>query len=153
MGFVIPSDCSAVMTWFLHWLLFLTVLVYDGAPIVVSENFAAADSSFRRSAIFRGRTLSDTTVSTPNCDTIRLVPYAAELQLLYEYSVEFQRGSSVSLTDLERALAYAVAFQLDTCDFVCRDMYTVRTNAQHQFSQEGKCMLLRQTCRWRKVSE
>jgi hypothetical protein len=86
----------------------------------------------------RGRALRAPTVTTSNCNSFRLAPYPAELQLFYEYSVEFKAGRAVSLADLERAVSNAVALELDVCDALDRPMYKVKTNTRHIFSDTGK---------------
>ena len=88
--------------------------------------------------LLRGRSLNSPTVTTPECSAIRLSPYAAELHLSYEYSVEFKAGRAVSLTDLQRAIANAVAVQLDMCDTLGRPVFKVKTDTQHKFSDTGR---------------
>jgi hypothetical protein len=86
----------------------------------------------------RGRGLSiSSTVATSDCSAIRLAPYPAELQLFYEYSVEFKAGRAVSLRELERAISTHVAHQLDMCDNLGRPVYKVKTASQHGFSDKG----------------
>lgn len=82
----------------------------------------------------RARKLTSTTVTTSDCNSIRLSPYPAELQLFYEYSIEFRAGRAVSLTDLEQAIANTVAVRLNICDTSGRPVFKVRTDAPHRFS-------------------
>jgi hypothetical protein len=82
----------------------------------------------------RARKLTSTTVTTSDCNSIRLSPFPAELQLFYEYSVEFRAGRAVSLTDLEQAIANTVADRLNICDTSGRPVFKVRTDAPHRFS-------------------
>lgn len=84
-----------------------------------------------------GRELSTQTITTPNCNAVRTLPYSAELQLFYSYSVEF--NNAFSLTDIERAIANAVALQLDMCDVQGRPVYKVKT-IKHSFSNSGVCV-------------
>ena len=86
----------------------------------------------------RGRLLSSSTVATSDCSAIRLAPYPAELQLLYDSSVEFKSGRAVSLKELARALANHVALHLDMCDNLGRPVYKVKLDSQHRFSKNGK---------------
>ncbi|MGK3749480.1 MAG: hypothetical protein ACI8RD_001775 [Bacillariaceae sp.] len=84
----------------------------------------------------RGRELSTQTIATPKCNTIRTSPYPAELQLFYSYSVEFK--IAFSLADIERAIANAVALELDMCDILSRPVYKVKTITGHSFSNSGR---------------
>jgi hypothetical protein len=60
-------------------------------------------------------------ISTTDCTSIRLDP--AELQLVDEYAAESEGVGISSLSGLERAVAYAVAFELDKCDDLDRPLY------------------------------
>jgi len=84
-----------------------------------------------------GRELSTQTITTPNCNAVRTLPYSAELQLFYSYSVEF--NNAFSLTDIERAISNAVALKLDMCDVQGRPVYKVKT-IRHSFSNSGVCV-------------
>lgn len=84
----------------------------------------------------RVRALSPQTITTPHCSVIRTVPYPAELQLFYSYSVEFK--NAFSLSDIERAIATTVALQLDMCDVRGRPVYKVKRITGHSFSHSGK---------------
>jgi hypothetical protein len=86
----------------------------------------------------RSRSLSDSAISTTDCSNIRLEPYQAQLQLVYEYSVEFEGGQISDLSGLERAIAYAVAFELNMCDDLDRPLYKIKTNTRHNYSKTGK---------------
>lgn len=94
-------------------------------------------SNVPQPSVLRGRNLTASTVSTTECDNIRVEPYSAELQLLYEYSAEFEAGKSSSLAGLETAVAHAVALELDMCDELGRPLYKVKTNTRHTFSKTG----------------
>jgi hypothetical protein len=86
----------------------------------------------------RARVLSSTTVTTSDCSAIRSAPYPAELQLFYEYSVEFNPGRAVNLVDLERAIANVVAIQLSICDTSGQPVFKVLTGTPHRFSDKSK---------------
>jgi hypothetical protein len=86
----------------------------------------------------RGRALASPTLTTTNCNAIRLEDYRAELQLVYKYVVEFAAGGSRSLIGLQQAIAHAVAQELNSCDILDRPLYKVKTTTQHAFSKDGK---------------
>jgi hypothetical protein len=88
----------------------------------------------------RGARLLQTTPSaltTTNCNAIRQEDYQAELQLVYEYLVEFKKGGSRSLHGIETAITHAVAQNLDTCDALDRPLYKIKANTRHTFSKTG----------------
>jgi hypothetical protein len=86
----------------------------------------------------RGRSLVGPTLTTTNCNAIRLEDYQAELQLVYKYLVEFAAGGSRSLHGLQQAITHAVAQELDSCDILDRPLYKIKTTTQHAFSKVGK---------------
>jgi hypothetical protein len=79
------------------------------------------------------------TLTTTQCNVIRFEDYvyAAELQLVYSYLVEFAAGSSRSLAGVEDAISHAVAQALDSCDVLDRPMYEVKMNTHHELSKDG----------------
>jgi hypothetical protein len=77
-------------------------------------------------------------LTTTNCNVIRKEPYQAELQLSYEYLVEFNKGESRSLDRIENIITETVAQSLDTCDGLDRPQYKVRDNTRHTLSKTGK---------------
>jgi hypothetical protein len=83
------------------------------------------------------RRLTSKTITTTNCDTVRIDPYPFEMRLLYEYSVEAEGGSAINLDDLEQAIAHAVANELNMCDGLGRPLFSVQTTAKHSFSKTG----------------
>jgi hypothetical protein len=126
--------------------LFYLVLVQDVTASLSLSNSAAnitppLKTIHRSSASFssvRARTLSSTTVTTSDCSAIRSAPYPAELQLFYEYSVEFNPGKVVNLAHLERAISNTVAIQLSICDTFGQPVFKVRTDTPHRFSDKRK---------------
>jgi hypothetical protein len=84
------------------------------------------------------RQLQGPSLTTARCNMIRIEDYQAELQLLYEYEVEFALDSPRSLTSMELLIAHAVVQELDICDEYDRPLYKVKTNARHAFSKDRK---------------
>jgi hypothetical protein len=84
------------------------------------------------------RQLQGPSLTTARCNMIRIEDYQAELQLLYEYEVEFALDSPRSLTGMELLIAHAVVQELDMCDEYDRPLYKVKTNARHAFSKDRK---------------
>ncbi|KAG7360852.1 hypothetical protein IV203_035951 [Nitzschia inconspicua] len=124
-----------MMKLFLICLLFIGSAMASALLVTLAEpNVTTIIEASTSSPHLRARVLSSATVTTPDCSAIRLAPYPAELQLFYDYSVEFKRGRAVSLTDLERAIANAVAVKLNTCDASGRPLFKVRTDVPHRFS-------------------
>ncbi|KAG7357047.1 hypothetical protein IV203_001735 [Nitzschia inconspicua] len=124
-----------MMKLFLLCLLFICSAMASALLVSLAEpNVTTIIEASTSSPHLRARVLSSATVTTPDCSAIRLAPYPAELQLFYDYSVEFKRGRAVSLTDLERAIANAVAVKLNTCDASGRPLFKVRTDVPHRFS-------------------
>lgn len=124
----------------LFWLVLVEEAIALSLPSILEEvqHHATTHESSTSSSNLRVRTLSSTTVTTPDCSVIRRAPYPAELQLFYEYSIEFKAGRAVSLTDMERHIANAVAIQLNICDTSGRPVFKVRTDAPHRFSDKSK---------------
>ena len=107
------------------------------AAVDTTYSLIGISKSLVTNSLRGGRTLSGSTITTPNCDAIRITSYPAELQLFYTYSVEF--NDDLLLNDMERAIAIAVALELDMCDVDGRPVYKVKTDTKHSFSKSGRC--------------
>jgi hypothetical protein len=129
-----PRRCLGL--WITTMIMFLTKL---------SVSLAITQQRLLRGGPKPQRSLQGPTLTTTNCNVIRLDDYQAELQLLYKYLVEFESGGSRSLHGLEDAIAHAVAQELDTCDAMDRPLYKVKTNTQHDFSRTGE-LLVHRSC-------
>jgi hypothetical protein len=115
----------------------MACLVFKLSSLLPVES-TPSSSEFRPAPVLLDRTLDATsTVSTTNCEKMRSEPYSAELQLVYEYSAEFEAGKTKTLTGLEAAVAHAVASELDMCDDFGRPLYKVKTNTRHGYSKTG----------------
>ena len=79
-------------------------------------------------------------ITTTSCNEIRTEDYEAELQLVYEYLVEFKEDSTRSLVGIERGITQAIAQELDACDALDRPVYKVKATSRHTFSKitDGK---------------
>ena len=123
-------------------LVLVLVSIDIAAGIDVVETLRHRNvSSVRKTpnALRGGRVLNTngSTITTPNCNSIRTAPYPAELQLFYTYSVEI--NDDLLLHDMERAIDNAVAIELDMCDLQGRPVYKIRTSTTHSFSTSGTC--------------
>jgi hypothetical protein len=129
-----PRRCLGL--WIMTMIMFLTK---------ISASLAITQRRLLRGGPKPQRSLQGPTLTTTNCNVIRLEDYQAELQLLFKYLVEFESGGSRSLRGLEDAIAHAVAQELDSCDAMDRPLYKVNTNTQHDFSKSGE-LLTQHSC-------
>jgi hypothetical protein len=138
----IDGNATMMTKLFLPCLLLILLVGNATGSMLAGESVEAVIlSTIENSTVFsnlRSRILTSTTVTTSDCSAIRTDPFPAELQLFYEYSVEFKAGRAVSLSDLERAIASAVAIQLNICDTAGRPAFKIRTDFPHRFSDSSK---------------
>ena len=118
------------------------VLLYCAAEFISQP---ASTNGFLRSNISSNaqvhqmdtRQLKTRTITTTNCDSVRVDPYPFQLTLLYEYSVEAEAGSAISLDALEQAIVHTVANELNMCDGLGQPLFSVKETARHSFSKTG----------------
>jgi hypothetical protein len=120
------------------WPCFLVTTTVATASSLHLRGNHQVEPARKRSFSTLGRKLQGPSLTTARCNMIRVENYQAELQLLYEYEVEFAFDSPRSLSGMELLIAHAVVQELDVCDEYDRPLYKVQTNARHAFSKDSK---------------
>lgn len=87
------------------------------------------------------------TVSTPTCNTIRTVPFAARLDLNYYYMVEMDDQQDV-VSGIEDAIRHAIIEALDSCDIKDRPVYEISLESVHAVATDGKRMRMQRFSMW-----
>jgi len=86
------------------------------------------------------------TISTADCNNVRVNSYHARLDLYYFYLLEFEDGAELNLRSVGKAIATELVKVLNECDQTDRPKFAVALHpSAHVFSEGGKNTRLART--------
>lgn len=112
-----------------------------GFALRLGPGLGVADSNYQHHHHLRRRFLQET-ISTADCNTIRVEPFPVRLDMYYFYLLEYNDTSVLNLYGVDQTIGAAIIEVLNECDGQGMPMYAVQLSPNdHQLAGGGKCYL------------
>jgi len=125
-------------------MLRLLLTIHIGIGLVHSfslrlgPGLGVANSNYHHHHPVRRRSLQET-ISTADCNAIRVEPFPVRLDMYYFYLLEYNDTSALNLYGVDQTIGAAIIDVLNGCDGQGMPMYAVQLSpSDHQLAGGGK---------------